>query len=480
MFKSFKPVTINQINNTLPTIGKDIVTVEKCIYYLSLVEQFSNLRQTFKDDLDTFHARAEMRYEYWIDGLKKKIPPSYVAPPIDVAYIWHAHLVSPFRYYEDSIRLDFPLVSMPLSALHEQYDNPSASSTDYWKSCAPGEPFQLTEYNVFDEIVMKSPCNSCGSPFKIQGVDMGRWRFNPDNYIKCCECQVINNMHHKALYHLIEDTTKNHRMIRGTTIGFVDTARIADVQNVSFVKAKYSIEDENQSRKKSSILAHRFHIIPTQTDSMDEFESLQLHKLFDDQEYVKKYGHHKLEELIRIIRLTYSDTNPSPFSLDLLQAVERQFVVSTRMLNNVRWLLPDSIVRGMRNYVQFLTLMKENNQLIAVPTLEIDVSWHTHQLHPLEYRQFTLRYIKRVINHDDTIPQITLDKYSLDTRKAWDKLFSNSNDSENNSIHSDETETSTKKSNRLSSFFSKPKKSKPTNFEDDYNPGTIKVEERIY
>lgn len=152
-------------------------------------------------------------------------------------------------------------------------------------------------------------------------------------------------------------------------------------------------------------------------------------------------------ELIRIIRLTYSDTNPSPFSLDLLQAVERQYIVSTRMLNDVKWLLPDSIVRGMRNYTQFLTLMKENNQLIAVPTLEIDVSWHTHQLHPLEYRQFTLKYIKRVINHDDTIPQITLDRYSLDTRKAWDKLLAKSNDSENSSIHSDETDTSNKKGN---------------------------------
>lgn len=82
MFKSFRPTTLNQIDNTLPTIGKDIVTVEKCIYYLSLVEQFSNLRQLFEDQLEAFHARAEMRYEYWVEACKKDIPNSNVAPPI--------------------------------------------------------------------------------------------------------------------------------------------------------------------------------------------------------------------------------------------------------------------------------------------------------------------------------------------------------------------------------------------------------------
>ncbi|CAO3652200.1 unnamed protein product [Cunninghamella echinulata] len=420
-----------------------------------------------------------MRYEYWIEACKKDIPNSIVSPPIDIAYIWHAHLVSPFRYYEDSIRLKFPLISMPLEALHKQYfSGPSVSSESFWQKHAPDEPFILTKEDLSKEIIMKSRCNNCESPFTISGLDLGRWRYNPDNYIKCCECQVINNMHHKALYHLINDTTKNNRMIRGTTIGPIGTARIAFVQNVFFLEAKYSTENEDQSKKKSTILSHEVNITPTQTDSMDEFENLHLYKLLDNQDYVKHYGHQKLEELIRVIRLTYSDTNPSPFSLDLLQAVERQYKVSTKMLN-VKWLLPDSIVRGMRNYIHFLTLMKENNQLIAVPTLEIDVAWHTHMMHPKEYRQFTLKYIKRVINHDDTIPQVQLDKYSMDTRNAWNNAHSN-NSSENSSIHSDETNTSTKKVNKFTSFFNKSKKSRGTNFEIDYNPGTIKIEERIY
>jgi hypothetical protein len=124
--------------------------------------------------------------------------------------------------------------------------------------------------------------------------------------------------------------------------------------------------------------------------------------------------------IMHTLRCTYSDTNPSPFSLDLLQAVERQHVVGSRMLR-VNWILPDSVVRGLRNYKNFLLLMKNNRGLIGVPTLEIDVSWHTHQLHPVDYRRFTSHYMGRVINHDDTIPQYKLGIYSNHTKMAWEK-----------------------------------------------------------
>lgn len=49
----------------------------------------------------------------------------------------------------------------------------------------------------------------------------------------------------------------------------------------------------------------------------------------------------------------------------------------------------------------------------------IDVSWHTHMLHPKAYRDFTLKFLGRVMNHDDTIPEVKLRDYRSDTNAAW-------------------------------------------------------------
>ncbi|KAI8335178.1 hypothetical protein BC941DRAFT_326067, partial [Chlamydoabsidia padenii] len=63
--------------------------------------------------------------------------------------------------------------------------------------------------------------------------------------------------------------------------------------------------------------------------------------------------------------------------------------------------------------------MKRNPTLVAVPTIEIDCAWHTHMLFSASYRQFTLQFLKRVINHDDTIPETSLKKFASDTNRAW-------------------------------------------------------------
>jgi hypothetical protein len=63
--------------------------------------------------------------------------------------------------------------------------------------------------------------------------------------------------------------------------------------------------------------------------------------------------------------------------------------------------------------------MKRNKTLVAVPTIEIDCAWHTHMLFPSSYRIFTQRYLRRIINHDDTIPDTSLKQFASDTNRAW-------------------------------------------------------------
>ncbi|KAI8065461.1 hypothetical protein BC940DRAFT_211756, partial [Gongronella butleri] len=58
--------------------------------------------------------------------------------------------------------------------------------------------------------------------------------------------------------------------------------------------------------------------------------------------------------------------------------------------------------------------------MVCVPTIEIDCAWHTHMLLAPSYRDFCMRHMRRIINHDDTIPETTLSKHANATQKAWE------------------------------------------------------------
>ncbi|ORZ19751.1 hypothetical protein BCR42DRAFT_489634 [Absidia repens] len=474
MFETFEPTSFDPIQALLPSIGQ-VVTIETCVYYLSLVERISHIRDQFAEHLDALHARAEMRYEYWVDGCKKAIPGPCVAPPIDVAYIMHAHLVSPFRYYEDCVRLNLPMLPMPFKQLHIQQDQPTEASLKFWETCAPStEPYLLTLDDILSDISLKSPCHHCGSVLSISGSDYGYWRFHPTAFIKCWSCNAETNMHHMAMAHLMNDIGNDKNHVRGTMISSVGQLKQVSMQKtLDSIDAKTYFEGycegqqkplrslpsrgSNKSDIPEPFLAmcrdkHRL----AATNSMSQVDALLLSACSSSKSSEKK----DMQALLRSLRWTYSDTNPSPFSLDLLQAVERQHVVGARMLQ-VNWTLPDALVRGLRNYKDFLLLMKNDPSLIGVPTLEIDVSWHTHQCHPVDYRRFTLQYIGRVINHDDTIPQYKLDIYSGHTRMAWSRK------SHLNRM---------KKSYGKMNWFSR----KELDFGKDYAHGGFQIEERVY
>lgn len=104
-------------NYKVPRIGP--VTIANCFFYLSLLEQFEALEKKFKEHLDLFYARAEKRYEIWYQASTRRKNNDPIIPPIDVAYILHAHMLQPHRFYEDNIRLDSQIFefSMPLKEM---------------------------------------------------------------------------------------------------------------------------------------------------------------------------------------------------------------------------------------------------------------------------------------------------------------------------------------------------------------------------
>lgn len=118
VFARFAKDDLQKIEHQLPVLD-GVVTVKNCIYYLSLLEQFAQMLHKFRNHLDAFHARAEARYDSWVFARSRRTTFVLIEPPLDVAYIYHAHLLSPHRYLEDNHRLldKMKNFSMPLEGL---------------------------------------------------------------------------------------------------------------------------------------------------------------------------------------------------------------------------------------------------------------------------------------------------------------------------------------------------------------------------
>ena len=89
--------------------------------------------------------RAILRYErYWLplaaDNLDEKI-----APPLDVHWVWHCHMLAPHRYQEDCKKI----VGIVVDHLPNLLDNSSARDLceKLWSEKFPHEPYHLTTIN---------------------------------------------------------------------------------------------------------------------------------------------------------------------------------------------------------------------------------------------------------------------------------------------------------------------------------------------
>ncbi|KAI8148014.1 hypothetical protein BJV82DRAFT_314438 [Fennellomyces sp. T-0311] len=82
-----------------------VVTVENCYYYMSLLEHFDELERTMLPDYNQFAHFLVVAEKRYLDFLRlshtKNEWNHFKHVPIDIAYVWHAHLLSPYRYYED-------------------------------------------------------------------------------------------------------------------------------------------------------------------------------------------------------------------------------------------------------------------------------------------------------------------------------------------------------------------------------------------
>ncbi|OJJ35484.1 hypothetical protein ASPWEDRAFT_511187 [Aspergillus wentii DTO 134E9] len=122
--------------------------------------------------------------------------------------------------------------------------------------------------------------------------------------------------------------------------------------------------------------------------------------------------------------------NESPFALDLVGAVIRQGSFIQKM-DNIDWLhspaLPETMSRLVKKYSIFFAIMTSAPRRMAVPTLDVDLAWHTHQLTPYRYFQYSINawragYPPIFIDHDDKVDEVKLSDGFEWTSKMYKKF----------------------------------------------------------
>lgn len=118
--------------------------------------------------------------------------------------------------------------------------------------------------------------------------------------------------------------------------------------------------------------------------------------------------------------------NFSPFALDLCGAIMRQGVFIEKM-NKLDWLhspaARETMDRLIGKYARFMTIMERHPLEVAVPTLDIDLAWHTHQLSPRDYYDYTVKKVGKFIDHDDKIDENKLGQSFEWTTKTYQTIF---------------------------------------------------------
>jgi hypothetical protein len=129
------------------------------------------------------------------------------------------------------------------------------------------------------------------------------------------------------------------------------------------------------------------------------------------------------------LRVAYQGLVWRDLSIDLVAAALRQRGFAQKITGEDCQGIdsPMALVHAISRYHKFMLLLKRSEDPKAagnkprhlVPTLDIDLCWHTHQLHPVEYRGWCDGQLGRLINHDDTISKNNLKDGLRETSLAW-------------------------------------------------------------
>ncbi|KAI1138140.1 hypothetical protein F5Y05DRAFT_418995 [Hypoxylon sp. FL0543] len=429
-----------------------------------------------------FVARAVDRYEEWWGKLSKSSLSEYdmeqdserysgftsksnplswaenILPPLDVLMVWHAHMLNPRAYLEDSILYCLNglwMAGMPWKLVNRAIDadfnyNVSNDCKKAWESII-GRKWD----NIEDPLVKPLKCPSCSTSHEIpwttcalpedyNGPDPGLLGegYGDGNFTYVCSnCGRTLTREFLEVAKFVKDVQNllhNNRPMPGTILDN-DTGLPKMLPRTITARERHERTFPNRLIKKHlrSKLLDLTRPEKRPTPSMNNVRVLIENAINDDatikevesvtgRDAIKRYrlGAEARAHTRKMMSRYWG--NPSPFALELGGAVLRQGIFVEKM-TKIDWLhspaARDTMSRLIKKYERFVRLMMLNPKQVVVPTLDVDLAWHTHQLSPSTYTQWVYSKTHQLIDHDDKIDEGKLSTAFEWTSKTYQEVY---------------------------------------------------------
>lgn len=376
----------------------------------------------------------EVRFALWCSSLDQSDvtkPAENILPPLDVIMVWHSYLLNPGWYAEDCDRI--PSLTFlkdvgrsfasSLSRLPEILGaNPSPARMRSWtsKTKSSFDPLEDARQRMMKIIL----CPKCRVPIDASFVNNEGAGYFQDRFSVRCTSAGCNSppitKDVLAVRKLAEDLVRNDMTACSHLAGTLRTPKAElDIDRAKSIKETFMKASEFRKPSREECTDEEW-VVSIMEKCSYNYESMK--QIMENE--LKSAGEEGSPSMKRICS-AYEDDRV--FSIELVGAVIRQgsFVEKMRKLG---WTEPHffdnsgdevALLHAIGRYHAFLDLLASSRSTFFVPTLDIDLAWHTHQLMAQKYNDQCRTYVRRFIDHDDNVGEGELSKSFDITCRAW-------------------------------------------------------------
>ncbi|PCH36370.1 hypothetical protein WOLCODRAFT_157078 [Wolfiporia cocos MD-104 SS10] len=392
-----------------------------------------------------FVGLAVDRFQRWVEHVKGEDPgrpDSWVKtefPPLDVVMVWHTYMLNPAWYAEDCERVPLMRRLKPLGDLLL----PAIASAEKGIPMATPEREQAWEARTktkFDPIQAaagtthrKCACPVCGHSTRAPYLTETATGYAQSKFqVTCYNCGHWITKESLGLAKFLRDLT-------AARFSVLDKEPAIAMDLETYLAGTLHTHTntknvERAKRYKDSILGlWEFKCGPL--DVSEQQWRIRLHNKLNNSvkevpKYVATFMRSSIHGRRTFNRILSAYIDDRPFSVDLVGAVLRQGSFIDKM-DCFGWLDPgafdgeDEVVldHALARYHAFLDLMTTSDAPLFVPTLDIDLVWHSHQLMARQYARDCKQYLNRYIDHDDKVEESYLASSLDKTCRAWQDRF---------------------------------------------------------
>ncbi|MCJ1293142.1 hypothetical protein MMC34_004695 [Xylographa carneopallida] len=376
-------------------------------------------------------------------------------PPLDLIMVWHAYMLNPRSFFADCMRsgkMRFWQAGLPWEAINNAIDNNTFEYHPGSKAMKNFTTQTLRRWNNLDEATLVAlscpkcrgevvaPLTTCNSkeswtPQNSGKVGAGFAEKGFHAICRHCSFPIDHNVLRTQKFRAdLQKLLTRDCPMPGTFLtihGLPERGRRGFPTGAWCVTFPNRLIKAGLSSKLLDITDMKWHDFK-KPSSMEDVRNIIEEGLVNPDVLKKALETQRgrriaKDERIAIRRMmaSYWD-NSSTFGIDLVGAVVRQCLFVEKM-HAIDWIhspaVSSTMTRLIIKYQRYFQILAAHPREVAVPTLDIDLAWHTHQLSPRFYLHYSVAKTRKFIDHDDKIEENKLSLAFEWTSKTYQKMF---------------------------------------------------------